>query len=394
MYLKPLRFYRVAASVSAFAFLLFISSCKKSDTPSSAPEEIAAAKNENQKVKRLKNYRVRLLAANNSEYGAEHVIPTMMNAWGLTWSSTGTPWISAEAGHVSDITDSIGNRISAIDPVNIPSPTSLTGGGSPTGTVFNPTSGEFVIPSGNGTAAQAARFIFVGDDGVISAWNGTWGHSSYRVGVNAGSAYTGLTLASSGGNNYLYAANLSMSRIEVWNKNWVAQTWPGAFTDPNLPSDYAPFNIQVIGDKLYVMYVQLEGDEEAHGPGLGLVDIYTTAGVFVQRFATGGTLNAPWGVAMAPVEFYKDDDDLDAGPAILVGNFGDGRINAYRAKNGKFLGQLSIHNTPITIDGLWAISFPPSTATTINHNLLYFTAGPDDETDGLFGYIARDTEGD
>lgn len=392
MYLKPLRFYRVAASVSAFAFLLFISSCKKSDTPSSAPEEIAAAKNENQKVKRLKNYRVRLLAANNSEYGAEHVIPTMMNAWGLTWSTTGTPWISAQAGHVSDITDSIGNRIPAIDPVNIPSPGSLTGGGNPTGDVFNPTSGEFVIPSGNGTAAQAARFIFVGVDGVISAWNGTWGHSSYRVAVKPG-AYTGLTRASYNSANYLYAANFATGHIEVWDKNWAAVNWAGAFTDPNLPTDYSPFNIQAVGDRLYVMYAKVEGDEEAHGVGLGLVDVYTTNGMFVQRFATGGTLNAPWGVAMAPVEFYKDDEDSDAGPAILVGNFGDGHINAYRAANGKFLGQLSIHNTPITIEGLWAISFAPSTSP-INQNLLYFTAGPDDENDGLFGYIARDTEGD
>jgi uncharacterized protein (TIGR03118 family) len=163
--------------------------------------------------------------------------------------------------------------------------------------------------------------------------------------------------------------------------------------DPDLPSDYSPFNIQVVGDRLYVMYAKAEGDEEVHGAGLGLVDVYTTNGMFVKRFATGGTLNAPWGVAMAPVSFYKDDDDSDAGPAILVGNFGDGRINAYRERDGKFLGQLSMHNTPITIDGLWAISFAPSTSP-INQNLLYFTAGPDDENDGLFGYISRIEDGD
>jgi uncharacterized protein (TIGR03118 family) len=181
-----------------------------------------------------------------------------------------------------------------------------------------------------------------------------------------------------------------MGRIDIWNQNWVAQNWAGAFMDPNLPDGYAPFNIQEVAGQLYVMYAKVDEEEheEEAGPGLGLVDIYTTSGMFVKRFTTGGTLNAPWGVAMAPVSFYKDDEDSDAGPAILVGNFGDGRINAYRAKDGKFLGQLSMHNTPITIDGLWAISFAPSTSP-INQNLLYFTAGPDDEQDGLFGYISR-----
>ena len=389
MYLKPFSFRTSAAFIWIFLFVFFISSCKKTDRPSSVQDEISAAKNQKQKVKRLKDYSVRMLAANTTGYGAEHIISTLKNAWGLAFSSGGTPWTGSQAGHVSDIMDSVGNRVAAIDPVNIPSPGSATGG-NPTGVVFNPNNGQFVIPSGNATASQAARFIFVGVDGVISAWNPTWGHNAYRVGVNAGSAYTGLTLASSGGSNYLYAANFSMGRIDIWNQAWAAQNWAGAFVDPNLPEGYSPFNIQVVGDKLYVMYAKVDEEEheEEAGPGLGLVDIYTTSGTFIQRFATGGTLNAPWGVAMAPVSFYKDDEDSDAGPAILVGNFGDGRINAYRAKNGKFLGQLSMHNTPITIEGLWAISFAPSTSP-INQNLLYFAAGPNDEEDGLFGYISR-----
>lgn len=393
MYLKPLNDGRLAMLFSLFAFMLFTSSCKKADTSSSSQDELSLSKNERQKVKRVKDFHVRLLASNSSSYGAEHVISTMQNAWGLTWSPTGIPWISAQEGHVSDITDSVGNRNPVIDPVNIPSPASLTGGGSPTGTVFNPNAGQFVIPSGNGTAAQAARFIFVGDDGVISAWNGTWGHNSYRVAANTGASYFGLTMASYNSNNYLYAANFASGHIDVWDKNWAAVNWPGAFTDPDLPMDYSPFNIQVVGGQLYVMYAKKEGDEEVHEVGLGIVDVYTTNGMLVKRFATGGTLNSPWGVAMAPVTFYKDDDDADAGPAILIGNFGDGHINAYRAKDGKFLGQLSMHNTPITIDGLWAISFAPSTSP-INQNLLYFTAGPNDEQDGLFGYISRVADDD
>lgn len=373
---KPSSFFRLTALFFLFSFMLSMSSCKKDAPP----------------VKRLKDFNVRMLAANSNQYGAEHVIPTMKNAWGLAFSSGGTPWINAQAGHVSDVTDSIGNRVAAIDPVNIPSPANATGG-SPTGIVFNPNNRQFVIPSGNGSASQAARFIFVGDDGVVSAWNGTWGHNSYRVGANPG-AYTGLTLAAYNGANYLYAANLETGKIEVWNQSWNSVNWPGAFTDPRLPKDYSPFNIQVVGDKLYVMYAKASDGEEVKGAGLGIVDIYTTNGRLVKRFASGGALNAPWGVAMAPSGFLKDDEDhgKGGGTVILVGNFGDGRINAYRESDGKFIGQLSMHNMPITIDGLWALSFAPSTST-INPNLLYFTAGPDDEQDGVFGYISRISHG-
>src|SRR4029078_11156514 len=184
MYFKPFNLSRYVVFLWICLIMIFISSCKKADTPS--PDEMSAAKTDKQKEKRLKDFQVRMLASNNNEYGAEHIIPTLKNAWGLAWSTTGTPWIGAHAVNVSDITDSIGNRIPAIDPVNIPSPGSLAGGGNPTGVVFNPNNGQFVISAENGGAAAAARFIFVGVDGVISAWNPTWGHSSYRVCVNAG----------------------------------------------------------------------------------------------------------------------------------------------------------------------------------------------------------------
>ena len=158
--------------------------------------------------------------------------------------------------------------------------------------------------------------------------------------------------------------------------------------DPNLPAGYAPFNIQAVGQQLYVMYAKVdpaEGEEEK-GPGLGYVDIYNTDGSFVKRFVSNGQLNAPWGIAWAPAGFFGTDEN--AQPAILIGNFGDGHINAY-SPNGNFLGQLRAHGNPIVIEGLWAISFPPATATSINPNRLYFAAGPDDEEDGLFGYIVK-----
>lgn len=385
---KPFNIYKNMVALVVFVLALSIVSCKKADTPAS-PQQLSEFKTQN--VKRLKDYSLRMLAANKTGYAASHVIPSLQNAWGIAWSPTGIAWTGSEAGSVSNVMDSVGNPNPGLNPVNIVSSTSATGG-HPTGTVFNPKSTDFLIPSGNASAMQAARFIFVGDDGVVSAWNGTWGHNTYRVAANDAS-YTGLTLATYNGNNYLYAANFASGHIEVWDRSWTAVNWM-SFTDPGLPAGYSPFNIQVVADKLFVMYDKVGADgDEVHAVGLGLVDVFTTGGTFVQRFATGGSLNAPWGVAMAPVEFYKDDADSDAGPAILVGNFGDGHINAYRATNGKFLGQLSMHNTPITIDGLWSISFAPSTSS-INHNLLYFTAGPDNEQDGLFGYITRDKDDD
>jgi uncharacterized protein (TIGR03118 family) len=136
---------------------------------------------------------------------------------------------------------------------------------------------------------------------------------------------------------------------------------------------------------MYAKVDPVEGEEEA-GPGLGYVDIYNTDGSFVKRFVSKGQLNAPWGVAWAPASFFGDDEN--ARPAILIGNFGDGHINAYN-EDGNFLGQLRAHGNPIVIDGLWAISFVPATATTIDANRLYFAAGPDDETEGIFGYIVK-----
>jgi uncharacterized protein (TIGR03118 family) len=252
--------------------------------------------------------------------------------------------------------------------------------------VFNPVATDFMIPAGNGTADAAARFIFVGVDGVISAWNGTWGTKAYRKAVTEG-VYTGLAYASNGGSPRLYGANFKTGKIDVWDKDWNPSSG-FTFSDPDLPGGYSPFNIQAIDDKLYVMYAKVSGAEEEKGVGKGLVDVFTTGGAFVKRFATGGLLNAPWGVALAPASFNNDNSDNQQ--LLLVGNFGDGRINAFRAKDGKFIGQLTNKDKKtIEIEGLWALSFPPATSS-IDPNRLYFTAGPDDEEDGLFGYLIKD----
>ena len=365
--------------------ILLITACQKSINETAVPQaDETASKN----VKSVKHFSVRNLVANVAGYGAEKIDPTLRNPWGLAWSGTGTAWTGSQAGHVSNVYDSIGNPNAALNPVAIPSPVAATGG-NPTGVVFNGGTGFLIPPnSSSSTATTPARFIFVGVDGVLSAWSGGWGKFAYRKAVLPG-AFTGLAINTFNGNTYLYAANFATRNIDVWNSSWAAvpeATMP--FTDPQLPAGYAPFNIEPVGNQLYVTYAKVGGDGRSeHAVGLGYVSIFTTDGQFVRRFASGGELNAPWGIAEAPASFYRDEDS-DAGDAILVGNFGDGRILAYRASDGKFLGQLSNKKVPIVIDGLWAIGFAPASSP-ISKDILYFTAGPNHEMDGLFGYIKR-----
>ena len=337
------------------------------------------------------------LVANNAGYGATHVDPTLSDAWGLAFTGTGIPWVNSLGGHVSEIYSSEG--VILRPPVKIPSPGD-TVGGLPTGIVFSAGKG-FKLANG-----AAASFLFVGIDGVLSGWNG--GNNAQRIGTDPAGSYTGLALAASGGKNYIYAANFKTGKINVWDTTF-APVWWMPFKDPGIPPGYAPFNIQSVGSWLFVTYAKVaaNGKDQA-GAGNGFVDAFNTDGSFVQRFASRGTLNAPWGVTMAASGFLVDadmdsveehgstgsnnsgklgSDELNQ-PVILVGNFGDGRINVF-GEDGRFLGQLQSHNRAIVIDGLWALSFPPSTATSIDPKRLYFTAGPKKETDGIFGYLVK-----
>jgi len=241
----------------------------------------------------------------------------------------------------------------------------------------------------------------------FSGWNGAAGNNALRIADNsATSAYTGLTLATWNGSHLLYAANFRTGKIDVWDTTFSPVSLP--FHDPALPSGYSPFNIQSVGNWLFVEYAKPAPDGRSQaGAGLGLVDVFNPDGSFVRRFASKGTLNAPWGVVMTPANFLqdldmsddnghkdasgdndnKDKDDLDQPPVILIGNFGDGRINVFSTQ-GQFMGQLQSHNRTIVIDGLWALSFAPTTST-IDQKRLYFTAGPASETDGLFGYLSK-----
>ncbi|MEP7374076.1 MAG: TIGR03118 family protein [Chitinophagaceae bacterium] len=361
-------------------------------------------------VKGIKTFIQVNLVANNNNYGATGIIDkALINGWGIAFSPTGVPWIASQGGGVSAVYNSEGTA-TILGPVNIPSPGGPIGG-NPTGVIFNPVATDFVIPSANAQPATGARFIFVGVDGVVSGWNGTRGVNAFAQFNNvATSAYTGLAIASSAGSNYLYAADFRAGKIAVWDKAWTPVSMK--FKDPWLPWGYSPFNIQTIGEYLYVTYAKVGPDGRSQaGNGKGFVSIFRTDGSFVKRFASKDELNAPWGVAMAPATFfseairydnddhygddhhgyghYNHDKNREPQPAILIGNFGDGRINVYSLR-GKFLGQLKSNKRIIKIDGLWAITFPPTTSTN-NPNRLYFAAGPNHETDGLFGYIIKDS---
>ncbi|WP_162915360.1 TIGR03118 family protein [Paraflavitalea soli] len=352
------------------AVLIFVAGCKKLD-----------------ELKQLKNFEQVNLVGNNQEYNPAHVDPTLINGWGIAFSATGTPWVNSQGGHVSEVYDREG--VIVRPPVNIPSPGGPTGG-NPTGIVFNG-GADFVLSNG-----QAARFIFVGVDGILSAWNGAAGNNALLIKNDAATAaYTGLTNALMDGNNYLYAADFRANKIVVWDKNFAVVNMP--FKDPGIPSGYAPFNIQAVGEWLYVTYAKVGPQgRSAAGRGLGFVSIFKTNGTLVKRFASRGALNAPWGIALASPSFFDDMDDAEdqkmkgateGRSAILVGNFGDGYINAY-TDDGQFIGVLRSNGRPIQIEGLWAITFPPSTST-IDPNRLYFAAGPDEEMGGLFGYIKK-----
>ena len=193
-----------------------------------------------------------------------------------------------------------------------------------------------------------------------------------KVDRNGTSVYTGLAIGASGMDTMIYAADFNSRKIDVFDKNYVLQSM--SFTDPNVPATYAPFNIQNIGGMLYVTYARYDPatHKEKPGAGLGFVSVFNTNGSFVKRFAAGKALNAPWGIAQAPAGWLTE---APGNTVILVGNFGDGHINAYDV-SGTWLGTLQSGGSLITIDGLWALSFAPATATAINPNWLYFTAGP------------------
>jgi uncharacterized protein (TIGR03118 family) len=297
--------------------------------------------------------------------------PDLVNPWGLASAPGGPLWAANNGTGTSTVYDNATFAKLALT-VNIPAPGG--GAGAPTGTVFTSLNGhDFMVNQGQ--ASGHSIFLFATEDGTIVGWSPTVSQTQGVIAVDQsgqGAVFKGLSLWSTPGLDRLYAADFINNRVDVFDGNFHQV---GSFTDTSLPAGYAPFNVQVLNHQVYVTFAkQGEGHDEAHGVGLGFVDVFNPAGHLVHRLVSNGPLNAPWGLTIAPPSFGKF-----AG-ALLVGNFGDGAVNAFDARTGAFLGQLKGPSGPISIDGLWALRNGPDGA-------VIFSSGPNDEANGLVGVI-------
>jgi uncharacterized protein (TIGR03118 family) len=351
--------------------------------------------------------------------------PQLSTAWGLARSSSSAWWVSDNNSGLSTLYNGAGAKQSLVVTIPKADPTSKTfPNGTPTGIVFNGNTNAFPLGGGH-----AATFLFCTLDGAIVGWNASVGiaqgasgpstHAVIAASGPTGSEYTGLTSASIDGKAYLFAANFGKGRVDVFDTNFKAVKFhdesgkgifsgeeESAFVDPLLPRNFVPFNLKAVGDNIVVTFaLHLEGDpQETDGPGLGYVDIFSTDGKLLQRLEHGDQLNAPWGVALAPLDFGA------FGHELLIGQFaggGDtansGKIAAYNMVTGKFDGFVEdATGEPISIKGLWALS-PANSAAAGSYDPsgspeseLYFTAGHSGT--GLFGYLkpvaTELTEGD
>jgi uncharacterized protein (TIGR03118 family) len=310
---------------------------------------------------------------------APHTDANLKNAWGIAFNPKGPVWVADNGTSVATIYD--GNGVPKSLVVSIPDGSS--GPANPTGIVFNGTT-DFIVSQGGNSGVGA--FIFVGEGGTVTAWSPTVSPTAAITMFDDGSGgavYKGLALASNGGANFLYAADFHNNKIDVFDKTFTKVAMPGKFQDPALPAGFAPFGIQAIGAKLFVAYAQQNAakHDNLDGPGLGFVDVFDTAGNLLQRFASAGPLNAPWGIAQAPGNFGQFSND------ILIGNFGDGTINAFDPTSGQFVGALKKKDgTAFAQQGLWGIAFGNGIDSQ-PMNTLFFAAGPNAEVDGVYGRI-------
>jgi uncharacterized protein (TIGR03118 family) len=288
--------------------------------------------------------------------------PSLLNPWGISNSATSPFWVSDEAANVSTLYSAAGVKNSLV--------VSVAGG--PTGTVFNSAGAGNFLDGGT-----PASFIFGTLAGSIYAWNSGNVTTAQLEATTAGATFTGLALDNSGSANFLYTANNTLGGgIDVFNSSFAPITPAGSFVDPSLPAGYEPFNIQNIGGLLYVEYNLAGVFEGTRGAGLGAVSVFDANGNFIKELiAPGGQLDDPWGVVMAPSSFGSFGGDL------LVGNFGNGQINAFNPTTGAFVGTLdSAGGTPLVNPGLWALAVSPTAP-----NSVFFTAGINGQKDGLFG---------
>ena len=302
--------------------------------------------------------------------------PNLVNPWGISESSSSPFWISDNGTGLTTLYTTTGSIIPLV--VTIGAPKGQTSAATPSGQVYNNTP-SFVLANG-----KPAAFLFVTEDGTLSAWNGG---SATTIEVDQsgnGAVYKGMALGANASGPMLYVTNFNAGTVDVFNGSFAAVKAAGGFADPNLPAGFAPFNIANLNGMLYVSYAMQDAQkhDDVPGPGNGFVDVFDMNGNLQKHLISNGALNSPWGMAIAPAGFGA------FGGALLVGNFGDGWINAFDPSAGTMLGSLQdIRGNIVAIDGLWALIFGNG-GNGGDPNTLYFTAGPDMEQHGLFGSLA------
>lgn len=311
---------------------------------------------------------------------ADKLDTNLVNPWAIAFSPTGPFWINDNHTGLSTVYNTDGSVQSLV--VTVPTAAGGTPPGSPTGIIFNGST-NFQVAAG-----LPARFVFSTEDGTLSGWNsGT--NAVLKVDNSAdGTVYKGLAMAQHGGSNLLYATDFHHGRVDVFDDHFGPVHFPGGFSDPTIPSGYAPFGIRSLGGQLFVTYALQDSDQhdDVAGPGHGFVNVFDSGGQLIRRFASTGKLNSPWGIASAPGGFAQFSGD------ILIGNFGDGTIQVFDPVSGNWVGTLSdLHDEPIVIEGLWDIAFGNGVRGG-DANRLYFVAGISGgvgiEEHGLFGSLS------
>jgi uncharacterized protein (TIGR03118 family) len=318
----------------------------------------------------------------NGAHPALRVDPGLVNPWGLAVGPRGIFVANTDSG-LGTAYDGNGGKVGAT--VRVPGPNGSAG--TPTGVVLNDDPAWFILPSG-----KSADLIYVTEDGTVAGWNIANRNRTVETALDKSAdkaVYKGVALARFKRNPFLYVANFSAGRIDVFDSTFARRRLPGSFADPNLPRGYAPFNVQQINGQLFVAYAKRapgSKTDEVHDPATGVIIVFNTDGKLARRFAAGRALNAPWGMAVAPSDFGKFSDEL------LIGNFGDGKINAFDPATGAFLGQLDdTSGEPIVIDGLWGLAFGNGKAGN-RTNGLYFSAGVNNESGGLYGRLVANDD--
>jgi uncharacterized protein (TIGR03118 family) len=304
--------------------------------------------------------------------------PNLVNAWGIAFSPTSPAWIADNATGLSTLYTGTGSIIPLV--VTIAPPKNVDGPAAPTGIVFNG-HGGFNVTAHDKTGASV--FIFATENGTISGWSPSVDGTHSILGADnhdKGAVYKGLATGTTADGTFIYATNFNSGWVEMYDSSF---GWVKNFTDTDLPMGYAPFGIQNINGKLYVTFALQDQDKEddVAGPGHGFVDVFDLNGNKIKRLISHSELNSPWGLALAPANFGAFSGDL------LVGNFGNGHINAYNIQTGAFIGRmLRPSGTSLEIPGLWGLAFGNGAAAGPTNTLL-FTAGPNDESHGLFGTL-------